>query len=349
MNINGQYFDGNASNSQSAQLIYSDNNQNNIILNIEGTAHTPEKYLDFSDIKIESRLGHTPRNIHLPNNQLFTTIEHDKVDQLNKLNNGSIFSSIIHTLESHLILAVFSLVFTALFIFSVVQYGIPKAAEIIASKLPYEDIGNHSLTILDETLFEPSILDTETQKHFIKVAKPYLDQYQDIGLKLNFRSGMPANALALPDGNIVFTDAFIELVEDDNEFISILLHEIGHIKNKHVVRRAIQGTTLTILTFFITGDLEIFDFAVAIPSLLMDLSYSRDFEREADLFSKKQMNSSNIDLIHFVNIMTRLENALQMKDNSNMASEEKETESSIPAFLSTHPLTEERLKLFSAS
>lgn len=349
MNIRGQYFDGKGSSSQPAQLKFSDTIQNNIILDIEGAAHTPEKYFHFSDIKIESRLGNTPRNISLPNHQLFTTTEHEKVDELNKLNKGSMLSSLIHKLESHLILAVFSLIFTALCVFSVVKYGIPKAAEVIAHKLPYENTGNHSLSILDETLFEPSALEIKTQEHFLKVAKPYLDQYQGIDLKLNFRSGMPANALALPDGNIVFTDAFMELVESDNEFISILFHEIGHIKHKHVVRRAIQGTTLTLLTFFITGDLEVFDFAVAIPSLLMDLSYSREFEREADAFSKQQMNRHNIDLKYFVDMMTKLEQSHLKKEQRPEDQQPEKSNSNIPAFLSTHPLTAERIKLFTTS
>ena len=64
-----------------------------------------------------------------------------------------------------------------------------------------------------------------------------------------------------------------------------------------------------------------------LPAFVLDASYSRDFEREADAFGLGLLDRAGIDRAHFVNFLTRME---------------KEHPSSVPGFLSTHPRADER-------
>lgn len=341
MKIIGQYLDGIESKAKVAQLEVIDINNFSINITNNDTGQNLNKIFLFKDIKIESRLGNTPRQIMLPENQSFITLDHPQIELLQKKYQPSILAGTIHFLESHLLLAIFALIIAAGSTLWFTTYGIPKAAEMIAENIPYNDLGNHSLTVLDNTLFSPSELSLEEQQRVLDIVKPYIKEYPSVNPTLLFRSGMPANALALPDGNIVLTDEFVKLADIDEEILSVLFHEIGHIKNKHITRRAIQGTALTMLVFFITGDLDLFDFTAAIPAALMDLSYSREFEREADKFAIQEMSKFNIDHSHFINIMRKLE-----YDHNSNDSIENNNDFKVPEFFSTHPLTEERIQLY---
>lgn len=337
-------MDGVESKSRLANLEVLDASKVVLSITNPDTGKISQQFFVFDDLTIESRLGNTPRQIALPNNQVFSSSDHQQVDTLQKKYMPSLFTGLIHFLESHLLLACIALVLTIGFTIGLTTYGIPKASELIAKSIPYNELGDHSLAILDETVFEPSNLSKEEQSRVLALVSPYINQYPSVKPELLFRSGMGANALALPDGNIVFTDDFVVLAEQDEELLSVLFHEIGHIKNKHIIRRAIQGTALTVFIFLITGDIELFDFTAAIPAALMDLSYSREFEREADRFAIKEMSKFNIDHSHFINIMTKLEGS-----NRPSGSPEEGKKFSIPEFFSTHPLTEERIRLYKES
>ena len=118
-----------------------------------------------------------------------------------------------------------------------------------------------------------------------------------------------ANALTLPNGTIVFTDEMVNLAVNDHELVAILGHEIGHVVHRHILRRIIQDSTITILILFITGDVSSASSVVlALPSILLDLSYSREFEIEADDFAFDFFINNNLEPEYFAQIMRRLEN-----------------------------------------
>lgn len=344
MKIIGQYFDGQSSQSYEAELELTSADSGQFRLSYVKDAQRKFLSFDFSDLNIESRLGSTPRQINLPNQQQFVTAEHSLVDDLITRFNSSIFSNVIHKLESHFVLVIASVFVTAAFLYGVAVHGIPKAAEIIAHQLPDIEFSESNIDLLDQTMFDPTELDENQQKRILALASPYLDEYEHLNPTLVFRSGVPANAFALPDGHIVFTDEFVQLAEHDEELISVLFHEIGHIHHKHITRRAIQSSTMTILIFLMTGDLDAFEIAAAIPALLMDFSYSRDFEREADRFAIEQMKKNGIDTQYFASMMSKLENYQSAKRDD---SEEDLNEDgfTLPEFLSTHPPTQERIDL----
>jgi len=60
--------------------------------------------------------------------------------------------------------------------------------------------------------------------------------------------------LALPSGDIVLTDKFIELSENQDEIDAVLLHEMGHVIHRHGLEMVIEGTLVTVAGMLIVGD-----------------------------------------------------------------------------------------------
>ena len=152
---------------------------------------------------------------------------------------------------------------------------------------------------------------------------------------------MKANAFALPNGDIVFTDDLVELVKEDEELVAVLFHELGHLQYKHITRRALQNSMVALLTIFIMGDVDISIDLLAVPTVILDLSYSRAFESEADLYALDELNKSGIDLDNFANVMVRLNKYYNDGKGDHFARPINDT----PSFLQTHPTTEDRVSL----
>ena len=72
--------------------------------------------------------------------------------------------------------------------------------------------------------------------------------------------------------------------------------------------------------------------------LLTEMAYSREFEREAGQYALTYMKSHGIPLKHFADLMRRIESEAGV----SMLDEAKKWAN----YLSTHPLTEERLTTF---
>lgn len=308
--------------------------------------------LQYSELKIESRIGNTPREIAFGDGELFITDDNEAVDALVSLHGSDKSPSFIHKLETNLPMILVAVVASGLMVWATIFYGIPRSAEYIAYQLPSfatEALGG-GLAVLDETLFEPSELSDERQQEVRALFAPYLAEHQNLKPKLEFRSGIQANALALPGGEIVLTDDFVRLAEDDRELLAVLFHELGHLKYRHITRRALQDSMVTILVIFITGDIDSVDFLTGLPVLVLDLSYSRAFEKEADDFALEQLHRFDISVEYFATIMQRLEEYYIDQESGEVTTgvepEGADNDSkSMVDFLSTHPSTAERIKL----
>ena len=163
------------------------------------------------------------------------------------------------------------------------------------------------------------------------------------------------NAFALPPCFVGVTDEFVGLAKNNQEIEVMLAHELGHIEHRHTLRHIVQSTFLTFLVVMMTGDAtQISAQAALIPALLFELGYSRDFEREADRYARQYLVENDIPLSSFPAILQRLgcwsgaDKALDEGCLKKMQDEASspESEGDLSGYLSTHPLTEERAKLF---
>jgi len=69
----------------------------------------------------------------------------------------------------------------------------------------------------------------------------------------------------------------------------------------------------------------------------LDMAHSREFELEADNYALQQLNQHNIPLQSFVTIMQNLESYYHENND--------EKSSKLVDFISTHPTTEQRIKM----
>lgn len=337
LNIRGYYLDGQTAKRVEASL--QTMNGSGLSLVVDKVPAQP-LFLDYKDIRIEAPLGNTPREISLGEQRLFISEDHEGVEQLSKVTQQGEFPfSLVYKLEANLgIIGLFTLAVIA-FVWAVGVHGIPHAAKTIAFDMPEYVEGNlsTSLDVLDTAFLEPSQLSNTRQAQVRLLFSEYLEAHQALKPKVHFRSGIGANALALPNGDIVFTDDLVNLVENDQELIAVLFHELGHLEHKHITRRILQDSMITLVVILLTGDIDSVDILTGIPTLIVDLAYSREFELEADRYAISMLKESAIPVDTFSIMIRRLSDHYDIDDSANK-------ESSISDFLSTHPHTQDRIQ-----
>lgn len=291
--------------------------------------------LAFGELEIPSRLGNTPRRIRLPDGGELEVADNDAVDAVLDA-YGPHGHDWLHRLESRLLAVGVAtvLVLAAGAIF--VVRGVPAIAREAAFAVSPElaaSLGQGTLDVLDRS-FEPSQL-SESRRSELREAFDRIVAGAEPGYayQLVFRSGglIGANAFALPSGSVVLTDELVALAEDDEELEAVLAHEVGHVVHRHGLRQAIQSSMLAIAIVLVTGDLSSTSgFVAALPTLLAETSFSRDFEREADDYAAAYLATRDIDPCRLGALLRRMEQA-------------SGGGAPIP-FLSSHPSTRERIE-----
>jgi len=290
-------------------------------------------------IIISPRVGNAPRYLYLPDGGVFETRDNPAVDDLDRQLNQRSGYRLLHRLESRLGLILLALSMTVTLMAASFMYGIPWASRTVAHALPEDvarQLGQNAVGMLDSYWLRPSQLPVDEQARLRQVFAPYLESADMPPMTVLFRAGKSfgANAMALPDGTLIFTDELVALAEDDKELIAILAHEIGHVVHRHGLQRVVQSSLSAWILVLLSGDLAAFtDAAVAGPVVLINLAYSRDMEREADAYAFAFMQEHRLDPVHFANIMERL-------------GKQYEEDGVAAGILSTHPDTRDRIARF---
>lgn len=337
--ISGQFYSGNSSDRQDAQLRSADG----AVLISAGAMRLA---LSQDQIRISPRIGDTPRYLHLPDDAVFETNDNKRVDQLSRSIRKGRGGRMLHYLEHHLGLILVAVVVTIAASALTFVHGVPWTARLVAQALPAavaEQLGETTLMSLDETWLAPSELPESRLQELRQSFLPYLAPVSDTPLKVVFRASdtIGANALALPDGTVIFTDDLVSLAEHDDELIAILTHEIGHVAHRHGLQGMVQSSLTFWLFVMMTGDLSAFsDTTVAVPAVLMSLSYSREMERQADAYALQTMESRGLDPAHFANILDRLSESHGMEVSDTETSHWDQ----LGDLLSSHPATRERIE-----
>ena len=106
-------------------------------------------------------------------------------------------------------------------------------------------------------------------------------------------------------------------------------------QQRHAMRRVLQDTAFYLLLSSLTGDVTAAGNAFAtLPTMLVESSYSRNMELEADDYAYEMMRQHHIAHRYFVSIMTRLMEQMHENNESTMQ------------YLSSHPLTQFRIERF---
>ncbi|HRH67445.1 MAG TPA: M48 family metallopeptidase [Bacteroidia bacterium] len=137
------------------------------------------------------------------------------------------------------------------------------------------------------------------------------------------------NAFALPDGNIVIYSGILPILKSENELAALLCHESAHVKKRHSMKLLAKNLAAYLLVSVIMSDVQgVMATLVENANTLGSLSFSRAYEEEADLEGLNILNANSVN----AEGMTDLLNSLQAHDSLQ-----------IPDFLSTHPVTKNRI------
>jgi Zn-dependent protease with chaperone function len=287
-------------------------------------------------LNVSPRIGKADRFIALPNNGQFQCPDHPF---LQSLPQASPSEGPVAWLEERWGVAMAGIAITACLLLAGYFYGLPVAAERVTARIPVETeqtLGRHAITWLDEQKwFKPTNLDLNTQRSIgdgfdrLRGDLPLKSYYQ-----LEFRASkvLGANAFALPGGTIVITDDMVKSANSQEEVLAVLAHEIGHVELRHTMRSLLQNSAVAVVAAAVTSDAASLSVAVAgLPVLVAQTKYSREFEAAADEFAFKLLKQKGYSPLAFASLIERL--AIKYESDEKMF-----------VYVSTHPVTEERMK-----
>ena len=179
------------------------------------------------------------------------------------------------------------------------RYGTPWAATQLTRFVPIgweTSVAENVLRQMDDGTLKPSKLPPQRQAQLkarfdalVQQTPATLHRYPSYRppLSLEFRSGMGANAFALPGGKVVMTDGIVKAAADkglsDDALVGVLAHEIGHVVHRHTTRMVVEQGVLNVGLGLALGDVS--GIVSTGASVLTGLAYSRSHEREADCYA----------------------------------------------------------------
>ena len=151
------------------------------------------------------------------------------------------------------------------------------------------------------------------------------------------------NAFALPGGFVGVHTGLITTAETESELASVLAHEVSHVTQRHIARMLSQQQQMqmpmmvalaaAILLGRSRPDLAIGAAAGAqAAGVQASLSYSRDFEREADRIGLQRLDDAGFDVHAMAAFFEKMQRSTRVSEDSTL-----------PGYFRTHPVTSERI------
>jgi Zn-dependent protease with chaperone function len=264
-------------------------------------------------MRIRERLGNIPRRFRTPDGAMFETTDNDGADIL--LAGTGRGGSRIDRLErsGRWMLLSIALILGAIYGFAV--YGIPLLADGLARATPpnvLTFISKRTLQTLDGRLLGPTTLKPD-QKAKALAAFARAARRGHLGpnaYHLLFRSApdIGPNAFALPDGEIVVTDQLLPYIKADAELEGVLAHEISHVDHRHGLQSLYQASLVPAAIAVVTGDASQFgQLATLLPGILVESSYERGFEQQADDDAAETLKANGEDPAALAQLLQRLD------------------------------------------
>jgi len=181
---------------------------------------------------------------------------------------------------------------------------------IFGGKTCADPEGNAAFAKMVEKLREASRLETPLQTVVLATSIP--------------------NAVALPGGKIYLLNGLLQKANDPDEIAGVIAHEMGHVAHRDQVRVMIQNGGTSFLIGLLFGDITGSAAAIFAARSLIDASYSRQAEGNADAFAIETMHALGRSPAPMGELLFRVTGA---QGNNSIG------------ILASHPLTEERREL----
>lgn len=153
------------------------------------------------------------------------------------------------------------------------------------------------------------------------------------------------NAFALPGGQVVIHSELILRADSAEELLGVLAHEIQHVEQQHGVRNVIGTTGIYMIASAVFSDASgVLAVLSSAAPLLLNQSYSRGFETEADVKGFALLQKANINPSGLASFFEKMVAEEKQQLEKVVDKENQELARKALQFLSTHPASEDRIK-----
>lgn len=334
------YFDGTSTRRHEAVLAVHDGHA--VVTGPEVSRTEP-----LVSVRVSERMGAAARIVSFTDGAFCEVHDHAALDRL--LGGTGYREPLVARLQSRWTMTLGAvLVLVAVVGFTYLEL-LPWAAKAAAEHVPasaVESMSTRTLELLEGRVLEPTALPAgrrdAIRTRFDRLVPPDGDRVEH---RVIFRAA-PAigpNAFALPSGTIIVTDALVELTNDDDEILAVLAHELGHVQGRHGVRLALQSSAVGVFLAWYFGDVS--SLLATAPAMLLQASYSRDLEREADAYAARMLRHNGMGPRLLAVMLRRLEAAHGAEPRSADGDRDKP---GAAGYLARHPATAERIRTLEA-
>lgn len=217
-------------------------------------------------------------------------------------------------------------------IIGLAMFGIPLIADRLAPLVPYsmeKRIGDAADGQIRAMLGKQDCAGAEGQAAFQALVDKVKDAGGiDIPLQAHMLKSPILNAMALPGGRVYFLSALLDKANNPDEIAAILAHELGHVKHRDHMRSIIQTGGTSFLFGLLFGDISGAGAVIFAGRALLNQSYSREVETDADTAAIETMQKLGRSAVPMGELLLRV-TGKERKEMSIFAS---------------HPVTEDRLE-----
>jgi beta-barrel assembly-enhancing protease len=325
LNTQAQYYDGLTSKPQLTSITFESLSEKIHFYTQEGES----KQWELNQILFDKR----PNGFHLLNksnsSEYLKVADFLFVDQLNdhRAEQGYItwYEKLIGLSKA----SIFGIALGILSVFALIYlYAVPFLAEQAVALIPES---------YDDKLGDTAWLESQYKEDTDVEKSATLTAFAN-SLKLNNRKKLhftvvdseTVNAFAMPDGNIVVFTGIIDKMQSYEELVGLLGHEASHVNQRHSMKMLCRSLSGYLLVSVLVGDANgIMAVLASNADAIQSMSFSRSFETEADNEGFKILKNNRIDPKGMIHLFERL-------------NEEKSID--IPEFLSSHPVTDDRIE-----
>lgn len=218
----------------------------------------------------------------------------------------------------------------AVVVFVVVLYWyiIPLFAEKAASGIPLETEISIGSSVYETVMSQYVVNDTLTGK--VNDFLQSVDFKTTYPVNVTVVNDKQSNAFALPGGHIIIFSGIIAKMKTKEELAALLAHETAHIQYRHSLKSTFRSLSRYLFISLLFNDVNGVAAIIADNSnMLMNLTYSRELEIEADKKGMMVLAANGISLRGFTDLFQLLNNHAENAEQFEI--------------LNTHPLTTDRI------